>query len=86
MACNCPIVSTEVGDVRWVIGNTEGCYIASFEYEDFAKKIRMAINFAKRTSGRERIIELDLDSEKVALQLIKVYRRCSISTQDESFA
>ena len=26
MACNCPIVSIDVGDVREVIGKTEGGY------------------------------------------------------------
>ena len=27
MACNCPIVATDVGDAGWVMGETEGCYL-----------------------------------------------------------
>lgn len=55
MACNLPIVSTDVGDVKEVIGNTEGCYITSFDPKDVAEKIKMALDFGKRTNGRENI-------------------------------
>ncbi len=78
MACNCPIVATDVGDVRWVLGETEGCYLASFEPEDFAEKLEKALEFAAtkgRTRGRERIIELGLDSETVARKIVDVYKK-----------
>jgi len=78
MACNCPIVSTDVGDVRWVIGDTPGCFIASFDPVDFAEKIKLAIEFRHKygqTRGRERIIQLGLDSETVAKRIIKIYER-----------
>ena len=74
MACNCPIVSTDVGDVKWVIGETEGCYICSFEPEDVAEKIQKALNFGKRTNGRQRIMDLGLDSGSVAEKLHSLYR------------
>lgn len=76
MACNCPIVSSDVGDVRWVIGNTKGCYISSFCPEDFAQKIKLALDFRKnqgQTTGRERILELGLDSETIAKRILQVY-------------
>lgn len=79
MACNCPIVSTDVGDVRWVLGKTPGCYIASFDPEDFAEKIQLAINFSQahgRTNGRHRIIGLGLDMDTVAKRIIAVYKKC----------
>ena len=78
MACNCPIVSTDVGDVRWVLGETQGCLIASFEPEDFAEKIKLALTFSEkydRTKGRDRIIELGLDSESIAKKIISVYEK-----------
>ncbi len=78
MACNIPIVSTDVGDVEEVIGNTEGCYITTFEPEDVADKIKMALEFAKtkgRTKGRERLVELGLDSETVAKKIISIYEK-----------
>jgi len=81
MACNCPIVSTDVGDVKWIFGNTEGCYIASFDPRDFAKKIILVLEFSKkkgRTNGRERIIKLGLDSNTVANRIIEMYRKVLI--------
>lgn len=59
MACNCPIVSTDVGDVREVIGKTEGCFISSFDPNDFAEKIKSALDFDKRTTGRTDIAHLE---------------------------
>ena len=76
MACNRPIVSTDVGDVKWVIGDTSGCYLTSFDPEDVAAKLKMALKFSEtqgRTRGRERIIELGLDSESIAGRIRKLY-------------
>ncbi|MFZ1519716.1 MAG: glycosyltransferase family 4 protein [Ignavibacteriaceae bacterium] len=90
MACNCPIVTTDVGDVDWVVGKTEGCYLISkneklkiknLETElvkETSDKIQEALNFAEnvgRTKGRERIIELGLDSETVAQKIISIYKK-----------
>jgi len=76
MACNCPIVATDVGDVKWLFGNEPGHYLTSFDPRNVAAKIKLALSFAEeksRTMGRQRIIELGLDSETVAKRIIKVY-------------
>jgi len=73
MACNCPIVSTDVGDVKKVIGNTEGCYITSFEPEDVADKLNKALVFGKKTKGRDNIKHLD--SNIIAKKIIKIYEK-----------
>lgn len=78
MACNCPIVSTDVGDVKEVISETAGCYISSFDITDVAEKIKMALEFGQtrgRTNGRERIISLGLDSDAVAKKVIEIYEK-----------
>ena len=78
MACNCPIVTTDVGDVRFVIGNTHGCYITSYDPKEVAEKISAALNFSKstgKTKGRERLIELGLDSDTIAKRIIEVYKQ-----------
>ncbi len=72
MACNCPIVSTNVGDVSDVIGATDGCYITSFEPRDVAAAITKALEFGKRTNGREQIKHLD--EKIVAKKLLNLYQ------------
>ncbi len=73
MACNCPVVSTDVGDVKWLFGNTPGCYIANSEPEDVAAEITLAIKFNKRTLGKQRMLKLGLDTETIANRIIDVY-------------
>jgi glycosyltransferase involved in cell wall biosynthesis len=76
MACNCPVVSTDVGDVQEVLGSTAGCYITSFNSVDIVEKVKMAVEFRRmhrQTRGRERIIELGLDLGTIAAKIIKVY-------------
>jgi teichuronic acid biosynthesis glycosyltransferase TuaC len=72
MACNIPIVSTDVGDVKEVIGATEGCYICSYDPKDVAKKIKLALAFGKRTNGREKIKHLD--NKVIAERIMNVYK------------
>lgn len=74
MACNCPIVATDVGDIRLVFGNTEGCFLTAFSTVDMANKIKNALNLNKRTNGRKRIMELGLDSNSVATKIIEIYK------------
>lgn len=76
MACGCPIVTTDVGDVKKVISNIEGCYITSFNPYEIAEKIKIALEFSrknKRTKGRKKIVELGLNNEAIASKLMNVY-------------
>lgn len=73
MACNTPIVSTDVGDIKWLIGNTKGCYIARFDPEDIARKLSLALKCGKISNGHKRIKKLGLDSNSISKRLFKVY-------------
>lgn len=73
MACNCPIVSTDVGDVREVIEGTEGCFISAIDSRRIADLIRQALAFGGRTEGRARITDMGLDAETVARKIIGIY-------------
>lgn len=78
MACNCPVVATDVGDVKWLFGNEPGHFLTSFEPDSIAKNIEKALSFAKehgRTNGRKRIMELGLDSNTVAQKVLAVYKK-----------
>ena len=73
MACGCPLVSVDVGDVKEVTAGVEGCYIVSREAEEIAEKLQIALNFKGRTHGRERIVELGLENRKVAETILTIY-------------
>ena len=76
MACNLPVVSTPVGDVPEIIGNTEGCYICSQDPEDVAQKLELALRWGKRTDGREKIrhMEMGAISRRIIAQYQEVLR------------
>lgn len=60
MACNLPVVASDVGDVVEMIRETEGCYICERRAEDIAQKINLALKFGKNTNGREHIEKYEL--------------------------
>jgi teichuronic acid biosynthesis glycosyltransferase TuaC len=73
MACNLPIVSTDVGDVREIIGKTPGCSICEPEVEDLAKHLSSILRRRERTSGRGRVQHLA--GPAVAQRIIEVYEQ-----------
>lgn len=74
MACGCPIVSVDVGDVAERIEGLEGCYVAERNTQDIANKLQQALSLNSRTKGRERIIELGLTNDLVAMKLVEIYK------------
>jgi glycosyltransferase involved in cell wall biosynthesis len=73
MACNCPIIATDIADVKHLLGDIEGHYLCKFEAEDVGRKITKALEFGKRTTGRQRVVELGLTNDLVAKKLIPIY-------------
>ncbi len=76
LACNIPIVTTPVGDVKELLEGVDGCYISSFDPVEFANYINQALKFGKRTNGRKNVLELD--EERIADKIIEVYRKVLI--------
>ena len=72
MACNRPIVSTDVGDVRNIVDKTNGCYICTNNSNDISQKISFALNF-KETNGRLNISHLD--KNEVAKKIGNIYKK-----------
>ena len=73
MACGCPIVSVDVGDVAEQVDGLEGCYIAKTrDAEELALLLEDALDFGK-TNGHQHIKDMNLDNVQVAERLIKIY-------------
>ena len=76
MACGCPIVSVDVGDVAERVEGVEGCYVVrTREPKDIAEVLQQALAFSGKTNGRERIIEMGLSNEQVAERLMAIYKQ-----------
>jgi len=75
MACGLPIVSVDVGDVKDVFGSIDGVYICANDFLDVTEKLKLALFFDRRTEGRKRIEELELNNTIVSKKLIEVYEK-----------
>ena len=77
LACNCPIISTNVGDVQRLTRNVQNCYISSYNPEDIKKRINLVLMKNKRTNGEQAIKNFNL--EKIAYKVIEVYKNVLIN-------
>lgn len=72
LACNLPVVSTDVGDVRERIGPVENCFVGRSDAELVEGVVRV-LERGERSDGRRVARELGLD--RMGEQVIDVYRR-----------
>jgi N-acetyl sugar amidotransferase len=77
MACNCPIVTTNVGDVMSIINKTDYCYVCAANPEEIAEELRYLLNSSVRTKGCESISAYD--NKIIAKKILNIYRRFGIS-------
>jgi teichuronic acid biosynthesis glycosyltransferase TuaC len=71
LACNVPIVSVDVGDVRARIEGIDGCSIAAPSAADLSEKLQLGLDRKLPVDGRDRVAELSLD--RVADRLRGIY-------------
>jgi glycosyltransferase involved in cell wall biosynthesis len=75
MACNTAVVTTPVGNVKDLIGDVEGYYIAtSFDCNELAELVKKSLH-NKNIQGREKLIVKKLDINSVAIELINIYTK-----------
>jgi glycosyltransferase involved in cell wall biosynthesis len=76
MACGCPIVSVDVGDVGERTEGVDGCYVTtSSNAQELAVLLKKAVSFEGKTNGRDKLDADGLDNKNVAQQLIQIYKR-----------
>lgn len=72
MASDLPLIATDVGDIRWLVGAAEGCELSSLDPQDFTKKLRRLYERGPAPSnGRETIDHLRID--RVAATVTDLY-------------
>tara|TARA_Y100001935_G_scaffold231305_1_gene212260 strand:- start:81 stop:995 length:915 start_codon:yes stop_codon:yes gene_type:complete len=73
LACNCPIISTDVGDVKELAKGVENCYIVDYDAKHIEQRIRDILSSNKKSDGRAAVGHLSL--EKIATDVYEVYKR-----------
>ena len=77
LACGCPIVSVDVGDVKLQTEGVEGCTIVPRQADVIAKAVKKTCECTRNTDSRKLIYERHLDNESVSKRLLEVYRAAS---------
>lgn len=78
MACNIPVVSTNVGNVEELLRNVNGSYVAKTnEPEELADLVYKVINEREKSNGREQLIKQELDIVSVAKKIKAIYNTIS---------
>jgi glycosyltransferase involved in cell wall biosynthesis len=73
MACNLPVVATDVGDVAEVVGGTAGCAVCPRDPQALAEALERALRHPGPTTGRADIAQLERGA--VAARVLAVYNR-----------
>ena len=76
LACGCPIVSVDVGDVKERIGDVDGCYVAqSRDAKELSELLMKVLSSANRVDGRDVIVKDGLDNTQMAKRLMEIYKK-----------
>lgn len=76
LACGCPVVSVDVGDVKERISKVKGCYVAETrEPKELSELLIKVLSSGNRVEGRDVIIKDGLDNTQVAQRLIEIYQK-----------
>ena len=75
MCCNTPVVSTDVGNVREMIGDIEGAYVTnSFEASELAECCDKVLKSKVAFEGRDKFLAKGYGMATVAEKLKKIYK------------
>lgn len=73
LACNCPIVSTDVGDVKSVIYGLEQCSITTYEATNVANAIQRTFSYICRDLNERKCVEQMFSKEVVSKKILNIY-------------
>lgn len=75
LACGCPIVSVDVGDVKELTDGVSGCFVVERDSVSIAKALQSVLESGRRTEGMHVIVEKGLSNDVIAGRILDIYRR-----------
>jgi glycosyltransferase involved in cell wall biosynthesis len=73
LACNVPVLSTDVGDASVMLEGIAGCAVVAADASRIAEALHTALGAPRRVDARERMRRYSL--EHTVQELVKLYRR-----------
>lgn len=73
MACNCPVVSVNVGDVEEMLLDVENCRIVERDANMISDNLNALLQLSVRSDGNKKISESGFASESVAKKIKGIY-------------
>ena len=73
MACNLPIISVDVGDVKQVINYTFNCFLINYSEDEIAERLKIIYDNRLPSNGREKISHLN--DVVIAKRIINIYEK-----------
>lgn len=73
MACNCPVVTVDVGDVKERLEKVKFCAVVESNPQTIANALHVIMEQGERSNGREELLGQGLDNRNVAEKLIYIY-------------
>jgi teichuronic acid biosynthesis glycosyltransferase TuaC len=78
IACNLPVISVDVADVKKRIGEIPGCFVcSSYDPIQFSKTISLALKFNYQNYYSKAFV-LELDEDLLIQKLIEIYKSLNI--------
>lgn len=75
LACGCPIVSVDVGDVKELMDGVSGCFVVERDSNSIANALQSVLESGGRTEGRRVIVEKGLSNDVIAGEILDIYQR-----------
>lgn len=73
MACNCPVVTVDVGDVKERLEKIQPSAIVERNPQSIAKALHVILEHRERSNGREELMRQGLDNRNITEKLIQIY-------------
>ncbi len=75
LACNCPVVSVNVGDVEELLQGVENCRIVERDVDKIADVLNEILHSPVRSTGNKKVNDAELDSNSISEKLLHVYKQ-----------